>query len=71
MSVAACIKLDQMLLLAEQKEKRRKATNYEIAAKAASRNWRLVVVSPFARYHEERHSGSPGRLPVAGPYSLH
>lgn len=39
-SVAPRIKLDQVLLLAAQKEKRRKATNRDIATKAASRNWR-------------------------------
>lgn len=69
-SVAPRIKLDQVLLLAAQKEKRRESTNREIATNAASRNWRLVVVSPLARYDEERHSGSPERLPVTGPFGM-
>lgn len=52
------------------KRERREATNREIVTNAATRNWRRVVVSPLARYDEERHSGSLERLPVTGPFGM-
>ncbi|HCH7473829.1 TPA: DUF1173 family protein [Pseudomonas aeruginosa] len=67
---ASRMKLNEVLLLAAQRDSKGAARNQAITKSAITRDLRLVAISPLARYNPERHSGDIGRLPLSGPFGM-
>lgn len=61
--------LDSVLMLGAAKDSHDEQRNAKIAENAAGRGHRLVLVSPLARFNEEKHEG-PLQLPVSGPFGM-
>ncbi len=64
------MKLNEVLLLAAQKDSKGATRNQTITKSAITRDLRLVAISPLARYNPERHSGDISRLPLSGPFGM-
>ncbi|EMB2823908.1 TPA: DUF1173 family protein [Pseudomonas aeruginosa] len=67
---ASRMKLNEVLLLAAQRDSKGAARNQAITKSAITRDLRLVAISPLARYNPERHSGDISRLPLSGPFGM-
>ncbi|GAB3375664.1 DUF1173 family protein [Azotobacter armeniacus] len=67
---ASRLKLNEVLLLSAAKDSRDATHNQKVSRLAAERGYRLVTVSPLARYNPERHAGGLSKLPIAGPFGM-
>ncbi|WP_137887577.1 DUF1173 family protein [Pseudomonas sp. 2FE] len=67
---ASRMKLSDVLLLAALKDSKDAARNQTVAMSAISRDYRLVAVSPLARYNADRHAGDLLKLPLSGPFGM-
>ncbi|WP_407364173.1 DUF1173 family protein (plasmid) [Pseudomonas luteola] len=64
------VPLEKVLLLAAQKDSKEAIKNKQLAELAAVKGYRLVAISPLARYDAERHSQELTRLPLVGPFGM-
>lgn len=69
---AGRVSIDDVLLVPARKESPAAKTNEEKSAHALERSQRLLIVTPLARFDQEKHGGEAGveRLPLSWPFGM-
>lgn len=67
---AGRVRVDEVLLLPADKDSPAAKANQARVENALSRNLRMMVVAPLARYDAEKHAGLLDRLPLSKPFGI-